>query len=495
MKEHQAGAVEEGLHSMAQSVEGLSSLPGRITTLRFFNGHVHRLVALELVETAVVCLAVHAAILIRFPGETLVSVEASLGSIWIRALVAAGATLLGLASLGLYELRQRARFSGVLARLLIAVLIAVAALGLISYLVPSLFVGRGVLAMTGVLSFAGLALVRYIYLRLVDEDIFKLRVLVWGAGMRAATIPHHLRRRTDQRGFRIVGYVGTPGESVHVPLDQVVQREGDLLGFMLRHKVEEIVLAMDDRRRGFPEAFLRDCRLHGIAVRDIVAFLERETGRVCVELAQPSWLIFSEGFRSDLLRLAFKRVFDIGVAIVVLILAAPVALVAAIAIFLEDRGPVFYAQVRTGRNGRPFKMLKFRSMSSNAEPDGRAVWAGRNDPRVTRVGTFMRKTRIDELPQVLNVLMGHMSFVGPRPERPLFVEFLRHSIPFYAERHFVKPGITGWAQVRYPYGASVSDAREKLGYDLYYVAHHNLAFDIMVLLQTVEIVLLRSGSR
>jgi sugar transferase (PEP-CTERM system associated) len=259
--------------------------------------------------------------------------------------------------------------------------------------------------------------------------------------------------------------------------------------------VDEVVEAMDDRRQGFPNAFLRDCRLRGIAVRDIVSFLERESGRVRVELAHPSWLIYSQGFHSDLYRLAVKRVFDICVGAGVLVLAAPIALLTAIAIFVEDRGPIFYSQVRAGRNGRPFRMIKFRSMSLNAERDGAPVWALRNDPRVTRVGAFIRKVRIDELPQVWNVLAGHMSFVGPRPERPSFVESLSNSIPFYAERHYVKPGITGWAQVRYPYGASESDAREKLGYDLYYIAHYNLVFDLMVLLQTVEIVLLRAGAR
>jgi sugar transferase (PEP-CTERM system associated) len=497
-----AGVFDESLvarkvhmKSIAQRVQGIDSIPARIVSFRFFNGHVHRLALLGVFEMGVVFVAVYGAILLRFPGESITSLESAFGAIWLRAVLAAGATLVGLVSMGLYKLRQRARFTGIVARLLIAVLIAEAALGLISYLAPSVFIGRGVLAMFGVFSFAGLALVRYAFLRMVDEDIFKLRVLVWGAGARASTIANSLRRRTDQRGFKIVGYVAAPGEDVRVPNARLLQRDGDLLRFVLRHRVEEIVEAMDDRRQGFPDAFLRDCRLRGIAVRDIVAFLERESGRICVELTRPSWLIYSEGLRSDLLRLAIKRLFDICVSAAVLIVAAPIALATVIAILVEGRGPILYSQVRIGQNGRPFRMLKFRSMSTNAEPDGQAVWAGRNDPRATRVGAFIRKARIDELPQVLNVLVGNMSFVGPRPERPLFVESLSESIPFYAARHYVKPGITGWAQVRYPYGASESDAREKLGYDLYYVINHSLAFDLMVLLQTVEIVLLRTGSR
>jgi sugar transferase (PEP-CTERM system associated) len=483
------------MKSIAQHVAEVEPMPARITTVRFFSGHIHRLALLALVEMGVVFLAVYGAILIRFPAESLTSIEASLGSIWIRALPAAGATLLGLVSMGLYQLRQRARFTGVLARLLIAVLMAGAALGLLSYLVPSVFLGRGVLAVVGGLSFAGLAVVRYVFARLVDEDIFKLRVLVWGAGERAATIASHLRRRSDKRGFRILGYIAPPDDDIHVPPASLLKCDGDLLRFVLGLRVDEIVVAMDDRRRGFPQDFLRSCRLHGIAVSDIVTFLERESGRVSVELAHPSWLIYSEGFRSDLLRLAIKRLFDICVSAVVLVLAAPIALLTAIAILLQDGGPVFYAQVRIGLNGRPFRMFKFRSMSLNAEPNGQAVWAAQNDPRVTRVGAVIRKLRIDELPQVVNVLLGHMSFVGPRPERPSFVESLSNTVPFYAERHYVKPGITGWAQVRYPYGASQADAMKKLGYDLYYVANHSLAFDLMVLLQTVEVVLLRTGSR
>jgi sugar transferase (PEP-CTERM system associated) len=234
--------------------------------------------------------------------------------------------------------------------------------------------------------------------------------------------------------------------------------------------------------------------MRGIKVRDIVAFLEDESGHVNVEIAKPSWLIFSEGFQSNVLGAAGKRAFDITVALLVLLLSLPIALAAALAVWLEDRGPVFYRQRRTGQHGRPFEMIKFRSMRMNAESNG-ATWAAKNDPRVTRVGDFMRKTRIDEIPQVINVLRGDMSFVGPRPERPQFVASLANTIPFYMERHFLKPGITGWAQVSFPYGATEADAREKLGYDLYYVKNYGILFDLVILLRTVEIVVFRVGSR
>jgi sugar transferase (PEP-CTERM system associated) len=263
----------------------------------------------------------------------------------------------------------------------------------------------------------------------------------------------------------------------------------------LRHNIEEIVVAMEDRRQGFPTAALLDARLRGVRVTDLLTFLERESGRVNVALLHPSALIFSDGFRCDFLRLATKRAFDVTASLTMLVLSAPIALLTALLVYLEDRGPVFYRQVRTGQNGRPFTILKFRSMRVDAEADGRAIWARANDPRVTRVGALIRKLRLDELPQLFNVLVGQMSFVGPRPERPAFVEQLAQTVPFYRQRHYVKPGITGWAQVRYSYGASSREAQDKLEYDLYYVKNHTLAFDLAVLLQTVEIVLFRIGAR
>jgi sugar transferase (PEP-CTERM system associated) len=395
----------------------------RVVTLRVFNGNIHRLGLLVLCEAAVVVVALHAAIFIRFAGfsATIAAFEGSRGTLWPRALVIAAVVIVALASLGLYQLRQRARFTGVFVRLLIAMAVAHGALALIFYAAPDLDVGRGVMGLTGAFALTGLAITRFVFLRAVDEEFFKRRVLVWGAGARARTIGKRLRRRTDQRGFRIVGYVRAPGDGGDIPKGPMFRANCGLVRLALRNRIEEIVVAMDDRRGGFPTAELLECRLRGIRVTDILTFLERESGRVSVELMHPSWLIFSSGFRCDFLRLATKRAFDVLVSIAILIAAAPVALVAAVAIWLEDRGPILYRQLRTGQNGRPFRMIKFRSMRVNAESDGRAVWARRDDPRVTRVGTWIRRLRIDELPQVVNVLLGHMSFVGPRPERPEFV--------------------------------------------------------------------------
>jgi sugar transferase (PEP-CTERM system associated) len=351
------------------------------------------------------------------------------------------------------------------------------------------------MALTGAFALFGLALSRFVFLRIVDEDFFKRRVLVWGGGARARSIGKRLRRRTDQRGFRVVGYVRAPGDGGDIPSGPLLSASTGLVGLALRNRIQEIVVAMDDRRSGFPTEQLLECRLRGIKVTDLLTFLERESGRVSVELMHPSWLVFANGFRCDFLCLATKRAFDIAVSLGILVIASPIALLTALAIYLEDRGPVLFRQLRTGQNGRPFRMIKFRSMRIDAEGDGRALWASGNDLRVTRMGRWIRRLRIDELPQVVNVLVGHMSLVGPRPERPEFVTQLARKIPFYEQRHFVKPGITGWAQIRYSYGASEKDAQEKLEYDLYYVKHHSLALDLMVLLQTVEIVLFRIGAR
>jgi sugar transferase (PEP-CTERM system associated) len=493
---HEVPAYSQGERGLPGSRPGFAGIPqnSRVTTLRFFQGNLHRIAALAIVEALVVFSAPYFAATLRFSGGVR-TVEAAVGPLWSRSLLVTAIIIGSLASLGLYQLRHRARFTGVLSRVIVAVGAAMAGLGLVFLLIPGLQLGIGVAALTGALAFAGLATTRLAFASLVDQEVFKRRVLVWGSGARAATIGQRLRRATDQRGFRIVGFVNAPGDELKVSSDSIYSCNQDLLDVIQRERVHEVVVAMDDRRRGFPETFLRQCRLSGVDVVDIVQFLERETGRVSVELAAPSWLIYSRGFRSDFVRVAAKRAFDILASLALVLLTLPLMLLATLAIWIEDRGPIFYRQVRTGQGGKPFKIIKFRSMSVNAESGGRAVWAVKNDPRVTRVGTFIRKVRIDELPQAFNVLVGDMSFVGPRPERPEFVQNLQRTIPFYAERHFAKPGITGWAQVRYPYGASEDDAREKLGYDLFYVSNHSLVFDFMILLQTVEIVLFRIGSR
>jgi sugar transferase (PEP-CTERM system associated) len=403
--------------------------------------------------------------------------------------------LVSMISLGLYHRRQRARFAGILARLIVALGGGTAVVGLLSYLLPAMSVPRSVLVTAGLVALAGVGTLRLIFDRAADDDVFKRRVLVVGAGRRAVSIAQ-LRRRADQRGFQVHGFVARGAESQLVPADKIVTVDGPLLAYCARFEIDEIVVAMDDRRKDFPVSDFLECKLKGMEVTDIVDFLERETGRLRLDVLNPSWIIFAEGFRTDPWRQLLEQMFDVVASVGLLAITWPVMLLTAIAIMIEDgpRAPVLYRQARIGQGGRVFSVLKFRSMRVDAEPGG-AQWAAKSDPRVTRVGALIRKMRIDELPQILNVLKGDMRFVGPRPERPEFVHQFEDRIPYYHERHSVKPGLTGWAQLCYPYGASDLDAAEKLQYDLYYIKNRSSLFDLMILLQTIEVVLLGKGGR
>ena len=415
---------------------------------------------------------------------------------WPASTTCAAAGVIALCAMGLYSRRQRSRLEGVLLRVAAALLAAGAGIALLSYLLPPLALARPVFLLTGPLSFLLLALDRFLFERVVDEDVFRRRVLVYGAGRRAISVTQ-LRRRSDTRGFRVVGFVATEGDELLVPGERLVEPPGTLLPYCRRHDVDEIVVAMDDRRTAFPIHDLLECRLAGVTVTELVDFLESETGKVRLDVLNPSWIIFSAGFSRTPLRQLTGRLLDIVASAALLALAWPLMLLAMIAVKIEDgwRAPVFYSQVRVGLEGLHFEVLKFRSMRVDAEQVGAPMWATPGDPRMTRVGAVMRKLRIDELPQLLNVLLGDMRFVGPRPERPEFVRELEDRIPYYRERHTAKPGITGWAQLCYAYGASAEDAAEKLQYDLYHVKNHSLLFDLMILLQTVEVVLWGKGAR
>jgi sugar transferase (PEP-CTERM system associated) len=424
------------------------------------------------------------------------AVDYDLGPIWARGLLFTATTFASTMAFGLYSERQRARTVGILVRVVASVGsgVAIAALGF--YLFPHLWIGRSVLLIAGLLVIALMLLLRLGFSRFVDPTTFKRRVLVYGTGQRAKPIAG-LRRSSDQRGFVLVGFVQPPGEELSLPQTRVVPGEGMLLEKCGRHEVDEIVVAMDERRQGFPIRELLDCRLAGIDVTDLSTFLERETGRVRLDVLNPSWLIFGEGFKRGSFRLQSARVLDLLAASALFVLTCPLMVATVLAIKLEDglRSPVFYQQERVGFGGRIFKLLKFRSMRVDAEAAGQPVWAQKKDARVTRIGSVIRKLRIDELPQILNVLKGEMGLVGPRPERPQFVSQLAEKIPYYIERLSVKPGITGWAQLCYPYGSSEQDALEKLQYDLYYIKNSNLWFDIFILAQTLEVVVMGKGAR
>ena len=405
----------------------------------------------------------------------------------------AATTFLGLTAMGLYQAKQRLGIESVLARVILALGIAAVVLAMLNFLLP-LGVGGGLWASSFALTALLLSGTRAGLWRWFVHDVFRRRVLIFGAGKRAASLKK-LRRASDRRGFTLVGFVRTEGDGESVGADPVIDLKGPLLEYAAANDVDEIVVAMDDRRIGFPIGDLLDCKFAGVAVIDLLSFLERETGKVNVDLVNPSWLIFSEGFSVQAYVQVVSRVIDVVAALVLLSVAAPFMLLVAVAVLLDDGRPILYGQTRVGLMGKTFTIYKFRSMIKNAEAGGKAQWAQTGDARVTRVGAILRKLRLDELPQLFNVLVGTMSLVGPRPERPEFVAQLSRQIPYYQERHVVKPGITGWAQLSYPYGASEQDALEKLQFDLYYIKHKGLIFDLMVLLQTAEVVLWGKGAR
>jgi sugar transferase (PEP-CTERM system associated) len=455
------------------------------------------LAMLALVEGVLSFLALYAALCIRFQvGVGRLDVLArEFGPLWPRGVAFSAIVVTCLLAFGLYNSRQRTQLSGILARLLLALLVSACAIAALFYIVPSLHLFRGVAVLAVILAVCGVFTSRLVFARVADEEIFKRRVLIYGAGHAASAIAR-LRRTTDRHGFALAGFVHPPGEEQVVPAERVLDSAGDLCALSERLGITEVVVAMDDRRCGFPIPELLDCRLAGIDVTELLTFLERETGRVRIDVLNPSWMIFGQGFRRDPLRLFSSRALDLLASIGVLVVALPAMVLTFFAIKVEDgwQAPALYSQARVGLAGKVFNVIKFRSMRQDAELNG-AQWAQHADPRVTRVGAIIRKLRIDELPQVINVLRGHMSFVGPRPERPEFVAQLAEKIPYYVQRHCVKPGITGWAQLCYPYGSSEADALEKLQYDLYYIKNNSLLFDLAILIQTAEVVLFGKGAR
>lgn len=462
--------------------------------MRLFKHHVHpAMPVLAAVEFAVAVGSVYLSVLLRFAGDVAEFV-ATQGPLAPRALAFALVVVLALTSLGLYQSRQRLRHVGVVARVLIGLALAAVGLGLLYFLIPPVAMGRGLLTLSLSCTLFGLLLTRSAMHYFMDEEMFKRRVLIYGAGSRASALLQ-LRRRSDRRGFRIVGFVPAPNDTQRIEDPRIIDNGHNLYELACQAGVDEVVVAMDDRRGGFPVKDLLACKFSGMNVVDIVGFLERETGRVKIDLVKPSWFIFSEGFTQQNLRNFIRRLFDLVASAALLLLTWPIMLLVALAIVIDDGLPVFYRQTRVGLNGEHFRLLKFRSMRRDAERAGGAQWAKENDERVTRIGAFLRKTRLDELPQLINVLKGDMCFVGPRPERPEFVAQLAEKLPFYHERHTVKPGLTGWAQLCYPYGSSEKDAMEKLQYDMYYVKNHSLIFDIMILLQTAEVILWGKGAR
>lgn len=462
--------------------------------VRIFKHYIPKsLVMLGVAETAIFILAIYLGVGLRFQSGDLDTAPGA-AALSLKAVLFCFVMLTCVTAMGLYQRHLRHGLQGMFLRLALAFVCAFIGMTILFYIFPSLYMGRGAFALGFSSAIVGVIGARLVYLRVVHRETIKRQILVLGTGANAALIDLTLKRKTDRGGFRIVGYVQLNGEEPAVDPASVLTLDVPLVEICTKHDIDEIVVAATDRRRGFPVEELLDCKMSGIDVVDLVTFFERQAGRVMLQLLYPSWLIFSDGFGSGFSRNASKRSFDILASLGLLVIAWPFMLVAIVCIYAEDRGPIFYRQVRVGENWKLFQVLKFRSMRVDAEKNG-AQWATLNDSRITRTGNIIRKLRIDELPQLLNVLRGDMSFVGPRPERPQFVEDFSKSIPYYAERHRVKPGVTGWAQICYPYGASEKDTMEKLQYDLYYVKNYSLFLDIAILFQTAEVILWGKGAR
>ncbi len=410
-------------------------------------------------------------------------------------MLAFAATLqIAMVAVGVYGVQalQSVRFA--VARLVVAAAVGIILLSLLFFVFPPVSFWRSSLLYAMWFGLVAMALVRIALKDLIGGERFKRRILVLGAGRRAERIEALARQRGI--GFSVVGFVGMNDGPRAVAASVNRADLASLPGHLLRLGAGEVVLALEERRNALPLNDLLKIKTTGVHVHDFSSFLERETGRVDLDSLNPSWLIFSDGFSAGRrLSSAGKRLFDVVVSLVLLALTAPLIAATALAVKLESRGPAFFRQRRIGLYGQPFELVKLRSMRNDAEVGGKAVWAQKDDPRVTRVGRVIRKLRIDELPQAWSVLKGEMSFVGPRPERPQFVADLEARLPYYAERHVVKPGITGWAQINYPYGASVEDAREKLEFDLYYAKNYTPFLDLLILLQTLRVVMWPEGAR
>ena len=412
---------------------------------------------------------------------------------WIPLLIFAGLVQTAMIAVGVYGSDALRSMRYATARLLVAISLGIIALSFVYFVLPGRTLWRSNLFYAMFIAMALLVFIRILLGGLLGTAVFRRRVLVLGAGDRAERL-RQLGERLEA-GFVIVGFIGM-SDSAPV-IKEAINRNAihNLTRYVENLGVSEVVLALEERRNALPLKDLLRIKTTGVHVNDFSTFMERETGRVDLDTVNPSWLIFSDGFSSGrMISSAFKRIFDICASLVLLVLTAPVIALFAILVKLDSRGPAFFRQTRVGLYGQSFSLIKLRSMRTDAEKGG-AQWAAKDDPRVTRIGRLIRKLRIDELPQAWTVLKGEMSFVGPRPERPEFVSDLEDKLPYYAERHMVKPGITGWAQINYPYGASIEDSRHKLEYDLYYAKNYSPFLDLLILLQTLRVVLWNEGAR
>jgi sugar transferase (PEP-CTERM system associated) len=446
-----------------------------------------------LIEAALFFLAVLVAVKLHRHAATLTE-----PAVLAPAAIFAGLMVCVNGAFGLYRRDQRLDFVNFVARAIVALFVGFS----VSYVAFGAFpygnIFQDALWFTVLYALAGLVIAHEVLLLPLTRAVFPHRILVVGTGPEARGVEQCLAQ-ANQPNVKLMGFYAleqATGTQPAVALHRIVRRDWGIDETAWRLGIDEVVVAVREQRGGvLPLEQLLSCRISGVRVTDLAGFVERIRGEVPVDSLKASWLIYGEGFRQSEARSLVKRTFDLLTALCLLVLTAPIMLLAAIAIVLESGFPAIYRQERVGARGERFMLLKFRSMVRDAESNGEAQWAALNDARVTRVGRILRRMRIDELPQLVNVLKGEMSFVGPRPERPCFVGELTDKIPFYGVRHSVKPGITGWAQVRCSYGASVEDAVRKLQFDLFYVKNHTFLLDLLILLETVRVVLFAEGSR
>ncbi len=463
--------------------------------IKIFNHYFHRRTVLQvMLDMGLVVGALIIALFVQSNSSVLSATVVSEGL--SRGVLMALGMLMVNSALGFYE-RTRNKTTGQMrARAVLSFLLSGSiAVGVLWFLPlePSYDMKWVALVVLGTTSF--MLTHRVLVGEMLPRSLTRRKVLVYGSGERAQTVGKSLSH--SSANVELVGYFASPNETDHkVSTWAKLSPDERLTDVVRRAKVDEIVVALTERRGGsMPMRELLDCKLQGIRVSDIATYFEQNLGQIRLESASAGWLIFGEGFNQGFVRTTVKRLFDIAGASVLILLTLPLMLLCALAIRLESPGPILYRQERVGLNGKTFNVVKFRSMRTDAEKDGVPRWAAASDSRVTRVGKIIRKIRVDELPQLFGVLRGDMSLVGPRPERPFFVDQLTRDIAFYAVRHSVKPGVTGWAQVNYQYGASREDSIEKLQYDLYYVKNHSLFLDLVILFETIGVVLTGKGAQ
>jgi sugar transferase (PEP-CTERM system associated) len=417
-------------------------------------------------------------------------------NLYVSSLTFALVVIFSMSALGMYQHSAREGIRITLIRIMPSFALGFTLLSAVIAVRPEIYLGRGISSAIFAMGASAVLLTRLVVFKSAESALLEARLIFIGSGQMARECMELAGSKFGFHRFQVVGCVAVPGEDNRIADANLLPMGQSLLAMARRYEASEIVVTVGNRRGNtFPTSQLLECALGGVRVTDAATFFEREACQIRLDSLQPSYLIFGGGFDQSFARAGTKRLFDLLASFLITAVSLPVMLAASAAIAMEDGGPVFYRQERVGKNGRLFQVLKFRSMRSGAEDGCAPTWAAPNDPRVTRVGRWLRLLRIDELPQMFNVFKGEMSFVGPRPERGFFVEQLRRDVPYYNVRHSIKPGITGLAQVRYQYGASIEDAIEKLQYDLYYVKNNSLFLDLLILIDTVQVVVFGKGSR